>query len=489
MKFGQSRPGEKRPMGSWGQWWIGLCVGASFLSLASCGGGGGAGSSSTPPYEFVYALSQTTSNNSGLINYYAINPGSGALYPSSEGSISTGGYSPVAMVADPTGPFLYVLNGSTSNSITQGSLAGFRDASFTSQMASVGSSVQAGSSPLSMAIDPKGGYLVVASQSGFTVFSVSQGSVSPMGVTFDPSPCSPFRVVFGAGAQGSLSDVVYLACSSPQALYQTNSTMSNAIYECSLQMIETNGCTDKIFNPTNSSYAMTGFALDPTQTHLVAPMVENSNGAYSTYIVCEPAPSQTAPNLTCPSTLSISSNSYFLGGNMAFSGSGATESVFFGDYDPNSNGNAFSSPSEPFFSCSLSSSSGVSNCLSQNSVPHSYAAYGFLASSTTLYMVATGSPVNGAYYLGSTSGVVSGQNPHGEIVSCPLPITTSTTCNGVSTANSPVGITSDPNGDFIFVPTLSGTVDVYSANSLSNISSSSLNFSGQEILSVLVPGQ
>jgi hypothetical protein len=439
-------------------------------------------------------LSQTTSNNSGLINYYAINPGSGALYPSSEGSISTGGYSPVAMVADPTGPFLYVLNGSTSNSITQGSLAGFRDASFTSQMASVGSSVQAGSSPLSMAIDPKGGYLVVASQSGFTVFSVSQGSVSPVGGTFKSTPCSsPFRVVFGAGAQGSLNDVVYLACSSPQTLYLASS-MSNAIYACSLKQVETNGCTSSyaIFTSTGSNYTMTGFALDPTQTYLVAPVVENSSGAKSTYIVCSPTPSQTAPNLTCPSsTPSFSSSSYFLGGNMAFSGSGGTEKVFFGDYDPNSSGSAFSSSPEPFFACSLSSTTGVSSCLSQNSVPNSSAAYGFLASSTTLYMVATRSPVNGAYYLGSsTSGVVSGQSPSGEIVSCPLPIsTTSSPCKYVITANSPVGITSDPNGDFIFVPTLSGTVDVYSANSLSNISSSSLNFSGQEILSVLVPGQ
>ena len=480
-------------------------------SLSSCGGGGGGGGSSPPPFEMAYVLEESSSSFSGQIEYFPMNPGNGTFYPDSGASpVPTGGSVPISLLSDPTNSnYLYALNNNntTTDGTNAGSVQGFSAAGYQKTMSAVGGSTLTGPNPVSMAIDPGGHYLVVADHgSGQTcssssscgdvsVFTISSGSVSPYGTlkatSSNPSPlcANPFRVVFLPGATGSSSDTVIVACSSPEIWGQSNNP-GVAVYACTISGIQKgNSCVSLVssnnFNQFVSlaDFALVNFLFVPGTSIAVGPVLSGSSSSGSGYptgylLVCD---FSSVSNSSCSTSLSpIYTTSNFLpSGNVAFTGSGSSATLYVGNYDPSST--SFTPAYSEFSTCSSWTivSALCNSPIAVNSSSTPGPIY-FYTTGGTLYIAATGTPIIGSYTGSSTSsssGTISSSTApaSGTLYACPVSGITSASsgsCSPQTTGYWPVSITTDPQtGNYLFVATLSGTVNLYSGASSGKLSS------------------
>lgn len=498
-------------------------------SLSSCGGGGGGGGSSPPPFEMAYVLEESSSSSSGQIEYFPMNPGNGSFYPDSGASpLSTGGSVPLSLLVDPTNSdYLYALNNNntTTDGTNAGSVQGFSAAGYQKTMSAVGILARTGPNPVSMAIDPGGHYLVVADHGSGTntcsssspcgdvsVFTISSGSVSRYGTlnaTSSSSPicANPFRVVFLPGATGSSSDTVIVACSSPEIWGQSNNP-GVAVYACTISGIQQGSSCSLLLTPGNfgqltaspKNFALVNFLFVPGTSIAVGPVLSGSSTSGSGYptgylLVCD---FSSVSNSSCSTSLSpIYTTSNFLpSGNVAFTGSGSSATLYVGNYDPSST--SFTPPYSEFSTCKALNQPLTWSCSSSPIQVNSSSTPGpiyFYTTGGTLYIAATGTPINGSYTGSSSTGTISNLSAPtsgGTLYACPVSGITSSlsgSCSPQTTGYWPVSITTDPQtGNYLFVATLSGTVDLYSgasSGSLSPLTGPTLA-SGYLPLSVLV---
>ncbi|MHB1605916.1 MAG: hypothetical protein ACYCTV_05925 [Leptospirales bacterium] len=195
----------------------------------------------------------------------------------------------------------------------------------------------------------------------------------------------------------------------------------------------------------------------------MGPGTTYSSSTYSGFlVVCA------LSNLSC--TITTLSNISIPSGNIAFTGSGASEQIFIGNYDASSIDGYFASCTVSFNpSCSLSS-------IAQ------HGPIALTSNGNNLYIAATVTAIDSAYSSATnTSSSGSGSPPStGYIFSCSFSLASSCSSNQ-PTGGWPVGITIDPTGNFMFVPTLSGMVNVFqgiSSGSLSSVTASPLSIPG-----------
>jgi len=449
---------------------IGIPLSASLLALFLSGCGGGGSGSSTPPAEILYALS-----GSGLITEYAINPSNGSLYTGSQ-TISTG-TNPIQFLFDPNGaPYAFVLNnGSNPPVFAGGILTGDGGSPGSIQVFSFGSQglstspvfTQAtGESPVSMAIDSQGQYLVVAdhgnetSGGGLEIFQIgSNGSLSAVPVP-SSSPCSyPNKVLFAPPTDGTADESLYLVCSNPEAI---NPSIPS-VYYGTISQFELGSSFTAIIS--NTSAAIFNLAIDPSYQYVVFPGQSSSGGFVAEF------PNKPAQSSQNPSTATFSTP-FVPAGQMAFVGSSSSENVLVGNYDVTSNG--LSSTSNTIQPCPVGSS-GIS--CSGTTIPTS--SLGPIAletnsAGTALYAVMTQTAVS-ANPSTQTSGSIQPYSVSG---------TTLTSMNPVPTGVLPLSIAFDPNGTHAFVPNYgSGSVSVFSVGANGALSPLNLN-NGSNILSV-----
>ena len=437
---------------------------AVFPFLSSCGGGGNASS----PSEIAYVLLEDSGSNGSVVEY-ALNPSNGTFYPGSgQTAIPTGGTAPLLFLLSPHNHYAFVLNNKTTGTSATGSVASFSVSGQGLSSTPIHNSTT-GPNTVHMAVDPGGNYLVVANHgSGATtsgggyvqVFSISSGVLISLTSSTSNSPCdNPFRVVFGPGSTGVSSDPVYVACSSPELLTSTPSP-TISIYSCTVNSLIARSCSSSISIsrlPTSPS-ALLNFMLDPGGQYLVGPgTIYSSSSSYSGFLVVCPLPGG-----SCTST-SISSFITIPSGNIAFTGSGTSEKVFIGNYNASSfNGN--------FAACTVSS-----NSCSGYSINRDGPIY-LTANGNSLYIAATKTAISSTYSSSTNTGTgsVSSSPPSsGYLFYCTFPLSSSSSpsCPSfLSTGGWPVGIAIDPTGNFMFVPTLSGAVNVFSGVSTGSLS-------------------
>ena len=480
------------------------------LLLPSCGGGGGSGSGGPPAAEIVYVLEKDSSQN-GSVQYFAMNPANGSFYNGSN-ILSTGGTVPVSLVADPSNDDLYVLNNNSSGAFSPGSVTSFSAASYGTTATLISNGVPTGPNPVNMAVDPKGGYLVVAdhgdgesaSPGDVRVYSLSGGKVTKLGSpwtngTSGTSGCpNPFRVVFAPGATGATSDEVVVVCSSPELVATRSSTPPIEVYECTLSALTSNqSCGTSVYsnNSTSSPPAITAFAFDPSGKFAAAPQVNGSgSSAGGLLLICSYPFSSSCPTNNPTSK----SNQWFTTESVAFFSGSTGEEVYAGNYNPttyppsSSNSGGFVNNSNEMAYCFTSSSTpptlgkSSSSCSILTMTENSQSIgdpYYFFVSGSYLYIVVTGEPLSGPYL---TTGPTAASSPKGYLLSCYVG---RTSCNVYPTGNGPVSVSTDPQtGHYLFVPTVSGTVSVFSgagSGSLMPLPSLSLP-SGNAALSVVV---
>lgn len=441
---------------------------AVFPFLSGCGGGGNASS----PSEIAYVLSED-SNSNGSVVEYALNPSNGTFYPGSgQTAISTGGSSPFLFLLSPHNHYAFVLNNNNpSGTSSNGSIASFSVSGQGLSSAPI-SKQPTGPNPVHMAVDPGGNYLVVAnhgngnssSGSGYVqVFPISSGvlsSSSPTPSSSTPPCANPFRVVFGPGSTGAPSDPVYVACSSPELLTASSShSPTIEIYSCTIGSLIAGNCSGSISISSlpSSPNALLNFMLDPGGQYLVGPGTSYSASAYSGFLVVCPLSGG-----SCTST-SISSFITLPSGNIAFTGSGTSEKVFIGNYNASP-----SSLNGDFVSCTLSS---PTTC-QQYSINQNGPIY-LTTNGNSLYIAATQTPISSTYSSSTNTGTGSGSThpSTGYLFYCTFPLSSSSPCtSSLPTGGWPVGIAIDPTGNFMFVPTLSGAVNVFSGVSTGSLS-------------------
>lgn len=447
------------------------------LLLPSCGGGGGGGGGgNAPSAEIVYVL-EKNATGSGQVEYFAMNPSNGSFYSGSS-TLSTGGLVPVSLVADPSNDYLYVLNNNTSGTSSNGSVTSFSAASYGTSSTVISNSVATGLNPVNMAVDPKGGYLVVADHgSGTTtgggdvkVFPLSGGKLGNPS-TWSSSCPNPFRVVFAPGAAGTTSDGVVVVCSSPElvAAGTTTGVPPIEVYSCTLEdLIKNIACGTAIYSNTSStSSAITAFAFDPSGTVAAAPQVTGSgSSAGGLLLIC----GYSSGHYNCPSNnTNGSANSWFTTESVAFFTGTAGEEAYAGNYNPtsypaSSNGSFFHNSNEMAYCYTSSSFSQLINSTSCNILSMASNGssigdpYDFFVSGNYLYIVVTGAPLSGPYL---TAGPTAGSSPPaGYLLSCAIG---STSCSGKPTGPGPVSVSTDPQtGNYLFVPSVSGTISVFS---------------------------
>lgn len=474
------------------------------LLLPSCGGGGGGAAGGDPSFEMAYVLEESSSSTpTGQIEYFPMNPGNGSFYPNTGAApVATGGSVPISLLPDPTNSnSLYVLNNNnpTTDGTQSGSVQGFSAAGYQKTMNAVGNPAMTGPNPVSMTIDPGGHYLVVADHGNGTsscsssscgdvrAFSISSGTVTSLGP--GTTPCdNPFRVAFLPGASGSASDMVIVACSSPE-IWGQNYNPGVGVYACTISVIQ-NGFTcvqalkSNSFNQSVSTFdfALVNFLFVPGTSIAVGPVLSGSglsSGKPTAYLlVCNFSSLNTNSCSTTLSTIETSSSSGFLpSGNVSFSGSGSSATLYVGNYYPSSN--SFSPNSSEFSTCRTSSSSW--SCVSPITVGSTSSTPGpifFYTTGSTLYIAATMTPINGSYtgsVDGETTSTSSSQHPSsGTLYACPVSAigSSNANCSPFSTGYWPVSITTDPQtGNYLFVATLSGVVNLYSGASSGSLSS------------------
>ncbi len=444
------------------------------LLLPSCGGGGGGGGGgNAPSAEIVYVL-EKNATGSGQVEYFAMNPSNGSFYSGSS-TLSTGGNVPVSLVADPSNDYLYVLNNNTSGTSSNGSVTSFSAASYGTSSTVISNSVATGLNPVNMAVDPKGGYLVVADHgSGTTtgggdvkVFPLSGGRLGNPS-TWSSSCPNPFRVVFAPGAAGTTSDGVVVVCSSPELVAaNTSGVPPIEVYSCTLDDLinKSNSCTSiySLSNSTSPFSAITAFAFDPSGTVAAAPQVTGSGSSAGGLLLICP---YLSGKYHCPNGTLGTTNKWFTTESVAFFGTGSNVEAYAGNYNPtpypaSSNGTFVPNSNEMAY-CYTSSSSQLNNTscsilsmtLNDLSIGDPY---DFFVSGNYLYIVVTGAPLSGPYL---TSGPTAASPPTGYLLSCAIG---STSCSVKPTGPGPVSVSTDPQtGNYLFVPSVSGTISVFS---------------------------
>ena len=476
--------------------------------LPACGGGGGGGGGA-PPFEMAYVLEENQTTYSGQIEYFPMNPGNGSFYPDSGASpVSTRGTVPISLLADPANNnFLYVLNNNntTVDGTASGSVQGFSAAGYQKTMSPVGTAISTGPNPVSMAIDPGGHYLVVADHGNGSsscssspcgdveVFTISSGIITLLGTVSSPNLCkNPFRVVFAPGATGSSSDTVIVACSSPEIWGQSDNP-GVGVYGCTIAEIHSSSsCQNALSSNAFSGvpaidFALVNFLFVPGTSTAVGPILSGSSTTtpYPTayLLACD---FSTVSSESCSrilSTIDNGSPGFLPSGNVAFSGSGSSAILYVGNYYPSGSGSSSSfTPStfSEFSSCSPFSTSTSGPCssspISVNGTPSTPGPIFFFVTGSTLYIAATKTPINGSYTGNSSGGTTSGVATPGTgtLYACPLSgiHASSASCSSQTTGGWPVSIATDPQTkNYLFVATLSGTVNLYSGASTGNLSS------------------
>ena len=440
---------------------IGALLSASLLALFLSGCGGGGSGSSTPPAEILYALS-----GNGTITEYAINPSNGSLYPGSQ-TVGTGS-NPIQFLFDPNGaPYAFVLNNGNTPVFAGGILTGDGSSPGSIQVFSVGSqglssspvaTQLTGASPVSMAIDSQGHYLVVADHGsgsntgggGVEIFQIgSNGSLSAVPVS--SSPCTnPNKVVFAPPTDGTANESLYIVCSSPELSLSITPTIAYG----TISQIEQSNSSFTLITP-NTTASIFNLDIDPSGQYVVFPG-QSSSGGFVTEFPNKPSQSSSSPST------STFSSSFVPAGQMAFVGSSSSENVLLGNYDGNSLSN--SNTIQP---CSVGSSgvSCSSNTISTSSQSGPIALETNSAG-TALYAVMTQTAVS------ANSSTTS----NGSILPYSVSGTTLSSMNPVSTGGWPLSITFDPNGNHAFVPNYgSGSVSVFSVGSNGALSPLNLN--------------
>lgn len=253
---------------------IGIPLSASLLAVFLAGCGGGGSGSNTPPAEILYVLSEKGSISGGLITEYAINPSNGSLYQGSQ-TITTG-TNPIQFLFDPNGaPYAFVLNNGNNTPVFAGGIltadggspGSIQVFSFGSQGLSTSPvfTQATGESPVSMAIDSQGQYLVVADHGnetgggGLEIFQIgSNGSLSAVPVP-SSSPCSyPNKVLFAPPTDGTADESLYLVCSNPEAI---NPSIPS-VYYGTISQFELGSSFTAIIS--NTSAAIFNLAIDPS---------------------------------------------------------------------------------------------------------------------------------------------------------------------------------------------------------------------------------
>ncbi|MHB8422906.1 MAG: beta-propeller fold lactonase family protein [Leptospirales bacterium] len=459
--------------------WIPLLFLVTTLFQSGCGESGGGNTGA--PAEIASVLSEDPSNNNnGYIVEYGLNSGTGIFQPSGSSPLSTGGSTPFQILFSPNDHWAFVLNNNNSSDTAPhpGSVSIF-SVSSNGLSSTIGGPQPTGQNPVNMAIDPGGTYLVVANHGNGSetggVGSVgvisynSSGQLSPMTTS---TPCTyPFRVVFQPNSTGSPNDTVDVVCSSPELLGST-SPPPIQIYACSISDLErTNGCanTQSIPLPTNSSNnsAMLNFAFDPSGTYAVGPSVTNASDGF--LIVCTLSSSLTCNNSNGIQYIASShANSWIPSGNISFLNGGTSPTVYIGNYFPN-NSSGFTS-GNMFAPCTISSSATTCTPTSYTSANSGKDGPIYLATQGNhLYIISTVTPIPGAYN-GSSTTTSSNPPAGGFLFSCPIPFSTSNCSTPENTGYWPVGISFDQNANHLFVPTLSGAINVYSGASTGTLS-------------------
>ncbi|MHB1926475.1 MAG: lactonase family protein [Leptospirillum sp.] len=426
-----------------------------FPLISGCGGGGG-GSGAVGPHKTAYVLAENSSG-AGSVVAYAFNQTNGTFYAGNS-TASTGG-TPVQLLFSTGGGHLFVLNSSTGSGSATGSVESFAVSSSTGAISSSPvSTLPTGTSPTSMAVDPGGNYLVIANNgssnnASIQVASVSGGLLST--TPYSPSPCTnPYRVVFAPNATGSSSDVFYVACSTP-----SSTTTSYSLHSCS---ISSTTCSS-LYSSSGTDGYWTNLMLDTAKTHLVGVGTTSTSSGF--LVVC-PATSPTSSNCQ----LATGSNVPYPSGNVAFSSSTGTEQVFIGNYLLGKTATAY------YAACTVTTSSPT---CSENQ----YQTGGSTGPDGPIFLLGSGSQV---YIAATVDTIHSSSSPSsGYLLSCPVSGSSLGTCASTQTAVDPVWITLDPSGNYFFVATLSGELDVFegaSSGSLSFAASSSL--SGLQTISV-----
>ncbi len=483
--------------------------------LPSCGGGGGGvGGGGAPPFEMAYVLEESNSNSQGQVQYFPMNPGNGSFYPDSGASpVPTGGTVPISLLADPANNnFLYVLNNNNTavDGTVSGSVQGFSAAGYQKTMSPVGTAISTGPNPVSMAIDPGGHYLVVADHGNGSsscsssspcgdveVFTISSGIITLLGTVSSPNLCkNPFRVVFAPEATGSSSDTVIVACSSPEIWGQSDNP-GVGVYACTIAEIHSssscqNALSSNAFSRVSAiDFALVNFLFVPGTSTAVGPVLSGSSGSSGGHptaylLVCDFSTISQGSCSTSLSTIDSRSPGFLPSGNVAFSGSGSSATLYVGNYYPSGSSSSFTpSTSSEFSSCSpfpTSTSTSVTCSSSPISVNDTNSTPGpifFFVTGSTLYIAATKTPINGSYTgpgtgTSTSAGTTSGASApsSGTLYACPLSsLSSSASCSPQTTGGWPVSIASDPQtGNYLFVATLSGTVNLYSGASTGNLS-------------------
>ncbi len=427
-----------------------------FLILSGCMGGGGGGSSSSGPSEIAYILTQDSTNNAGAVVEYALNPDNGTFYSGSN-ELATNGTVPVSFLLGPSNTTAFVLNNNSPTgdaSPQSGSIAVYSVGTTGLSGPSLSTPISTGPNPVDMAVDPGGNFLVVANHGNGTtsgsplgyvqVYAVGAGGALTLaGLPSANSPCNyPLRAVFGPNAAGKTSDVVFVACSSPE-LSASSTSPPPLLYSCTIVDLKNGtGCTP-FTSVTGVNFIVT-MLLDPSSTYLVAPGVSTSGGVLMVCTIGNYSCSSAAMgNITLPST------------KIAFSASGANESIFVGNYN-SSNSSSFNGNA---IACTVLSSPSCPSTneftLSQNG-PIAFATN---TSQTTVYIAATQTPVPN-----TLTG--SGAPTSGSLYAYSIPLAPSSTpSTSQTTGGWPVDIALDPSGNYLFVPSLSGTVSVFQVTS------------------------
>src|SRR5690349_1114832 len=151
----------------------GLAIWALLAAIVGCGSGQGGGK--TPSARTAYiTLAQGDSVAAFRVNQGALQPVVGAPFAA--------GPSPVAIVAHPSGKFVYVANAAQNN------ISLFTVDSSTSELKEVLPRTTAGSSPNALAIDSTGSFLYAANRlsNDISVFAINSGDG-----TLQESPNSP----------------------------------------------------------------------------------------------------------------------------------------------------------------------------------------------------------------------------------------------------------------------------------------------------------
>ena len=149
-----------------------------------------------PTGKFVYVADQQSDSISG----YTIDPATGTLTPIA-GSPFAGGSNPSGVAVDPTGKFVYVANFSNNG---VGSVSGFTINPATGALTPIaGSPFTTGTGPLYVTVDPTGKFVYVTNGSSTNVsgFSIdpATGALTPLAGSPFPAGTGPLGIFITAG--------------------------------------------------------------------------------------------------------------------------------------------------------------------------------------------------------------------------------------------------------------------------------------------------